>query len=204
MTINRSLVALIALLSIGLFIIVGCSSDEDTGPTTPTGTISTNSTANEALLTDLTGANSVTAAGTWTNNTYGSTGDVMATASFDAATNFATLVYDIDGGVYGGADPAAEIFTVDLSGFITNGTTELNVTSATYGDVSLTITFFTNNTGLFTGTAINEPSGNVTNAQFSGSFETSGGSVTLVLNDTSFDYNGTHVTCSSSLTMTLN
>ena len=201
---NRSILALITVLALGLFIAAGCSSDDDTDPTTPTGTVSTNATANEALLTDLTGANTVTVSGTWTNNTYGSTGDVTAVASFNATTGLADFVFDIDGGVYGGADPAAEMFTVNMADFITNGTTDLNVTSSTYGDVTLTITFYTNNTGVFTGTAINEPSGNVTDARFSGSFETNGGSVTLVLDDTSFNYNGTQVTCSSSLTMTLN
>jgi len=193
-----------AIITLCLIIAVGCFNDDEETPTTPTLSVSTDATANKALLTDLTGANSVSVAGTWTNNTFGSTGDVATTASFDATTNLGTLIFDIDGGVYGGADPAAETFTVDLSAFITNGTAELNVTSTTYGDVSISLTFYTDNTGGFTGTAINEPSGNVTNAQFSGSFETNGGSVSLVLDDTSFNYNGTQVTCSSSLTMTLN
>jgi len=193
---RHQILILVSIIAFGSVLGTGCSSDDDE--------VSTDAVANESLLTTLTGANSVTASGTWTNNTFNSTGDVMANASFVPATNMATFIFDIDGGVYGGADPAAETFTVDLSEFIANGEADINVTSVTYGDVSMTLTFYTNNTGTFAGTAINEPSGNVTDAMFSGTFEISGGAVTLVLSSTSFVFNGTPVSMSSNFSLTLN
>ncbi len=202
---RHQILILVSIIAFGLVLGTGCSSDDDEdNPTTPNLIVSTDAAANESLLTALTGPNSVTATGTWTNNTFSSTGDVMADASFVPATNMATFIFDIDGGVYGGADPAPETFNVDLSEFITNGEADINVTSATYGDVSMSLTFYTNNTGTFAGTAINEPSGNVTDARFSGTFEITGGAVTLVLSSTSFVFNGTLVSMSSNFSLTLN
>nr|MEE4269219.1 hypothetical protein [Candidatus Krumholzibacteria bacterium] len=204
MNTRPQIMILVSVIAIGLMLGTGCSDDDEDNPTTPNLTVSTDAAANEGLLTTLTGANSVTASGTWTNNTFSSTGNFMAEASFVPATNMATFIFDIDGGVYGGADPAAETFNVDLSDFIANGTADINVTSATYGDVSMSLTFYTNDTGTFAGTAINEPSGNVTDAMFSGTFEIDGGAVTLELGSASFNYNGTPVTMSNSFSLTLN
>lgn len=169
-----------------------------------TQSVSTNATTNKSLLTDFTGANSVTVAGTWTNVTFGSTGDVTAAITFNATTNIATIVFDIDGSVYGGADPAAETFTLDMTDFINNGTATLTATSAVYGDISVTLTFYTDNTGIFSGTATNEPTGQVTNATFSGTFSVSGSSVSFTINNSNFDFNGVSVTCNNSVTSTIN
>ncbi|MBI2345757.1 MAG: hypothetical protein HYV03_02500 [Deltaproteobacteria bacterium] len=91
-----------------------------------------------------------------------------------------------------------------MTNFIANGTDTFAVTSATYGDVSGTITFKTDNTGTFSGTATNEPTGSVKNGAFSGTFSISGGKVTVTISDTTFTFMGTPVTCSNNLTTKLN
>lgn len=173
-----------------------------TSPTTKT--ISTNSTVNTNLLTSFTGPNSVTIAGTWTNTTYGSTGEVTANVTFDTTTNIATIAFDINGNVYGGTDPDPETFTLDMTNFIANGTATLNFTSAVYGDISATLTFYTDNTGVFSGTATNAPNPAVTNASFSGTFEISGSAVAFTIDAAQFTFNGVNITCTSNLTTTIN
>lgn len=194
-------VGCILLLGYGCAMLAGCgsSSSSDT-----TRSVSTDATVNKSVLTNFTGANSVTVAGTWTNNTFSTTGDVSATIVFDTVTNVATVVYDIDGSVYGGADPAAETFTLNMTDFISNGTAALTATSAVYGDISVTLAFYNDNTGTFSGTAANEPSGQVTNASFSGTFSMSGSNVSFTINNSSFDFNGIPVTCGNSVTATQN
>lgn len=188
-------------LSFGCIMFTGCGSS---GTSSTSQSISTNATTNKNLLTSFTGSNSVTVAGTITNSTFSTTGDVTANISFNSTTNVATIVYDVDGSVYGGGDPAAETITLDMTNFINNGTSTLTATSATYGDISVTLTFYDDNTGTFSGTATNEPSGQVTNATFSGTFSISGSSVTFTINNSSFDFNGVPVTCTNSLTSTIN
>lgn len=190
-----------SLFSYGCAMFAGCGSSSSTGSTQ---SISTNATTNKNLLTSFTGSNSVAVAGTWTNSTFSTTGDVAATITFNSTTNVATIVFDIDGSVYGGNDPAAETFTLDMTNFINNGTAALTATSGTYGDISVTLTFYNDNTGTFSGTAVNEPTGQVTNATFTGTFSISGSNVSLTINDSHFDFNGVPVTCSNSVTQTLN
>jgi hypothetical protein len=167
-------------------------------------TISTDKSANTNLLTSLTGQNSVTISGTWINETFGSTGQVTVNIAFDSNTNAATVLWNIDGNVYGGGDPDPETFVLDMTDFINNGTATLSATSTTYGDVTGTMTFYSDGTGTFEGFAENEPTGKVTNAKFSGSFEINAGAVTFILNKSSFDFLGTHVTMDSALSSTLN
>ncbi|MFA5800790.1 MAG: hypothetical protein WC840_07645 [Candidatus Peribacteraceae bacterium] len=193
-----------AVLFAVLFAAAGCGGSGGSGGNPGGGTISTDATANKNLITSFTGANSVTVSGTWTNNTFGTSGNVDANISFNTATNILTFVFNIDGNVYGHGDPAPETFTVDLTDFINNGTMTAHATSATYGDVSITLTYHTDGTGTITGTATNEPTGQVTNAAFSGTFALSGGSVTFSIDSATFTFNGVNVTCSNSVTATIN
>jgi len=201
---NRTVALFLVTSFVSLVVFFGCGCGSTTSSNSSAAAVSTNATVNKNLLTSFTGSNSVTMSGTWTNNTFSTTGDVDTIISFNTTTHIATLVFDIDGSVYGGADPAAETFTLNMSNFITNGTDTLTATSATHGDLSVTLTFKDDNTGTFTGTAINEPNGSVTSASFSGSFSISGSTVTVTINNSSFTYLGTPVTCSNSLTTTLN
>ena len=184
-----------------IFAGIGCGGS---GTPAPTRTISTDATVNKNLITSLTGPNSVTISGTWTNTTYSSTGDVTVNVVFDTTTNVATVNFDIDGNVYGGTDPAAETFTLDMNDFINNGTATLNFTSAIYGDITATLTFYTDNTGVFSGSAANAPNPDVTNATFSGTFEISGSAVSFTIDTARFDYGGVEINCTYSLTTTIN
>ncbi len=167
-------------------------------------TVSTDATANIDLITSFTGSNSVTVSGTWTNETFASTGDVSVNISFDTSTNVVTIIWDIDGNVYGGSDPDPETFTIEMTDLISNGTATLTATSITYGDISVTLTYNTDGTGSFTGTAENEPTGAVENASFSGTFELDGGTVTFTVENSTFVYFGIPITCSNNVSATLN
>lgn len=206
---RKTVVGILAISAVSCAVLLGygsmlASCGSSGGTSSTTAAVSTNATTNKSLLTDFTGSNSVTVAGTWTNVTFGTTGDVSAIISFNSTTNVATIVFDIDGSVYGGSDPAAETFTLNMADFITNGTATLTATSAVYGDISVTLTFNNDNTGTFSGTATNEPTGQVTNAAFSGTFLLSGSTVSFTINNSSFDFNGVSVTCSNSVTATIN
>ena len=167
-------------------------------------TFSTDTTANKNLLTSFTGSNSVTVSGTWTNEYYGSTGDVSVNISFNPSTNVVTIIWDIDGNVYGGADPDPETFTIDMTDLINNGTATLTATSTTYGDISMRMRYNTDGTGAFAGSVVNEPTQAVTNASFSGTFVLSGGTVTFTVADSSFVYYGIPITCSNTVSARLN
>jgi hypothetical protein len=202
-TLTRGVAALtLAVVMFSPAVFIGCGGSGTPAPTTKT--ISTDSTINKGLLTSFTGPNSVTISGTWTNTTYGSTGDVTANVVFDTTTNVVTVIFDIDGNVYGGTDPAPETFTLNMTDFIRDGTATLTFTSAVYGDVSGTLTFYTDNTGIFSGTATNAPNAAVTNASFSGTFEISGAAVSFAIVSARFDFNGVGITCTDSLTSTIN
>ena len=74
----------------------------------------------------------------------------------------------------------------------------------TYGDITVTLTFNTDSTGSFTGTVENEPTGAVTSASFSGTFVLVSGVVTFTVENSTFVYFGTTVTCSNNVSATLN
>ncbi len=124
--------------------------------------------------------------------------------SFDSTTQEITIIWDIDGNVYGGADPGFETFVVDMSEFVTNGTATLTATSSTYGDISASLTFYTDSTGEFTGTAENEPTGQVTNQSFDGRFEVESGVVTFYIDSATFEFLGNTITCTNVFTATIN
>lgn len=79
--------------------------------------------------------------GTWNNTTFSSSGAVTVVVTETAGT--LTVNVDMDGGVFGGADPAAENFTATFSGTTATLTPQ---TSAVYGDVTATM----NGNGQFT------------------------------------------------------
>lgn len=85
--------------------------------------------------------------GTWTNTTFSSTGAVTVTVTENMGVF--TLMFDMDGNVFGGSNPAAETFTATID---TNRATLNAVTSTTYG--SLTGTLNGNGTLSASGTAI--------------------------------------------------
>lgn len=200
--INRTVtVVILAIVMTGSAAFTGCGGS---GTPAPTKTVSTDSAVNKGLLTSFTGPNSVTLSGTWTNNYYSTTGDITANIVFDQATNIATINLDVTGNVYGGGDPAPETFTLDMTDFITNGTATFNITSAVYGDITATLTFYTDNTGVFSGTGTNVPNPAVTDASFSGTFEISGSTVTFTIDTAQFYFSGVLITCTDVLTSTIN
>ncbi|MBI5852595.1 MAG: hypothetical protein HZB39_16400 [Planctomycetes bacterium] len=87
-------------------------------------------------------------AGTWTNTTFSSTG----AANVVVAQNGSDLTFtvDLDGNVFGGANPAAEVFTAI---FDTSRVSLGATTSAVYGD--LTGTLNANGSYTISGTNIN-------------------------------------------------
>lgn len=66
--------------------------------------------------------------GTWTNTTFSSTGAVSVTVAPSGSTY--TLQFDMDGNVFGGANPAAESFTASIS---SANATLVSITSNVYG-----------------------------------------------------------------------
>ncbi len=156
--------------------------------------VSTDAAANLSLITNFINAGLIK--GTWRNNNFGSSGAITITPSFDTATNKMTVIVDIDGNVFGGADPDPETFTVDMTDFIKNGTATVTLHSDTYGDITGTVTFLSDGTGTFTATATNIPAG-ATNASTSGTFSISGTTVTYAQKSASFTFSGTPITVSS-------
>lgn len=86
--------------------------------------------------------------GTWNNTTFSSSGAVTVVVS--AAGGTLTVNVDMDGGVFGGADPAAESFNATFSGTTATLTPQ---TSTVYGDVTATM----NGNGQFTIQGANIP-----------------------------------------------
>lgn len=86
-------------------------------------------------------------AGTWTNTTFSSTGAVSVDVSQTGDTF--TLQFDMDGNVFGGANPALETFTATVS---SANASLVSFTSSVYG--TLTGTLAANGTLTASGTAI--------------------------------------------------
>ena len=85
--------------------------------------------------------------GTWTNTTFSSTGAVTVTVAESGSTY--TLQFDMDGNVFGGANPAAESFTASVSSANAN---LISISSSVYG--TLTGTLAANGTLSGSGSAI--------------------------------------------------
>ncbi len=98
--------------------------------------------------------------GAWYNVTFCSTGAATATVSVDEAARTFQVTLDLDGSVFGGADPAPETFS---GSYNANGAS-LNASSPTFGDVSIAAT----PDGRFTGTATNVPNASVDSVKIDG------------------------------------
>ena len=85
--------------------------------------------------------------GTWTNTTFSSTGAVTVTVTENAGQY--TLAYDMDGNVFGGANPALESFTATIT---PQNASLVSFSSSVYG--TLTGTLNANGTLTGSGTAI--------------------------------------------------
>lgn len=99
--------------------------------------------------------------GTWTNTTFSSTGAVSVVIT-QAGSDLGFSV-DLDGNVFGGANPAAENFTAS---FDTSRATLASTTSAVYGDVTATLN--ANGSITINGTNIN---GQVASFTLTGDFD---------------------------------
>jgi hypothetical protein len=77
------------------------------------GTFSTTATIRRSLYTPTQLAGNYT--GTWTNTTFGSTGSSSLQLSYNATTKVATITFDVNGNVFGGADPPAETWTCTVT-----------------------------------------------------------------------------------------
>jgi len=49
--------------------------------------------------------------GVWNNTTFGSTGSASMQISYNATTKVASITFDVNGNVFGGADPTPETWT---------------------------------------------------------------------------------------------
>ena len=81
--------------------------------------------------------------GGWMNTTFGSSGDASMVITIDSPTQM-TMTIDLDGGVFGGPDPAAE----DWIGAIGPGGVTVNQTSPLFGPLTLAIDTMGNLAGL--------------------------------------------------------
>lgn len=174
----------------------GCGSSSNNNSGGGGAAASTDAAANTALVTSFVAQGNV--AGIWTNNNFGSTGDFSVQSSFDQATKMFTITVDVNGSVFGGADPAPETFQVDMTDFIANGTGTINVHSDSYGDITVELTFLTDSTGTFTATATNVPGG-VTNGRVTGSFSIGGSTVAFRQDTASFTFGGQNITVTSTI-----
>lgn len=185
------------ILFAGIFAVLGvagfgCGSTTNNGGGGGGGQISTDQAFNLSLINTFV-SQFATLTGTWTNNFFGSSGDFTVTSSFDEATGQYTITIDINGNVFGVSDPAPEQFNIDASAFLSNGTMNVSLNSAVYGDIMGTLTFFDDGTGTFEGTATNIPSG-ASNAQATGSFTLADGTVIFAVDSMSFDFGGNNIT----------
>lgn len=73
--------------------------------------------------------------GTWTNTTFASTGAASVTISENSG--MLSVAVDLDGNVFGGANPASETFMATIN--TNDATIGTAVTSTVYGDVTATL-----------------------------------------------------------------
>ena len=92
--------------------------------------------------------------GTWTNTTFGSTGTLDITVSYDAPTATVKATVAITGNVFGSPAPAPETFTLPLNP--SDLTAKVSVPSAVFGQ----LTFSLQADGAVVAEAPNVPSAN--------------------------------------------
>jgi hypothetical protein len=77
------------------------------------GTFSTTATIRRSLYTPTQLVGNYT--GSWNNTTFGSTGTASMQISYNATTKVASITFDVNGNVFGGADPPAETWTCTVT-----------------------------------------------------------------------------------------
>ena len=134
-----------------------------------------------------------TFAGSWNNTTFGSTGSASLTITGDSYNQTYSGTSIVNGNVFGGAPPPAELYA---NIFTPSGGT-YTTHSSFYGDV--TITALPN--GTITGTAENVPSASVSRATFTGTITPPGPNAqTITANATIFFRAGGSASCVTTLT----
>lgn len=98
--------------------------------------------------------------GTWTNTTFSSTGSASLTISVDTGESTAEMELDLNGNVFGGADPAA----VTFSGPYTASALTVSGTNALFGPTTFTFS----SSGAITGMATPAASADVNTVEFTG------------------------------------
>jgi hypothetical protein len=119
----RAAAAAVGALALGALALGACSDDETATATTTTAGGDGTLTTAEITTTTTAGADASvvralaavgTWTGTWTNDTFGSTGPASMTLSVDEEAQTLDATLDIGGNVFGGADPDAETFSIPL------------------------------------------------------------------------------------------
>jgi hypothetical protein len=99
--------------------------------------------------------------GQWVNNTFGSTGPARMTITVDEAARTIRLVLDLDGNVFGGADPPPQ--TIDGT-FVPGGNAIFASNTPVFGTVNMIVT----PAGVLTGTFTNLPNPGITRVELTG------------------------------------
>jgi hypothetical protein len=127
----------LALLALAFLMLTACGGQSSAAkhPTpTPTPTPSPSPSFDIAALA---AAFAGTYKGSWTNRTFGSSGDITAVVTFDRATLTVTANLTIGGQVFGGPPPAPESFSGKLGDL---GSLGFSGHSPTFGDFTVTST----------------------------------------------------------------
>ena len=120
---------------VALLAVVACGGSSSAAAKSPTPSPSPSPHASPSLDTlALFSSFEGTYTGTWTNQTYGSTGSITAVIKLDHSAGTITATLTLGGNVFGAAAPAPETVTFKPTGAIS-----LDITghSATFGDVAV-------------------------------------------------------------------
>jgi len=129
-------------------------------------------TVNVAMTPDPAAAYAGNWTGQWVNTTFGTTGGATMVVSVDTIAQTFEATVDLNGLVFGVADPPPQTF----GGPYTDSGANVTVTSPTLGDVTLSI----DAAGAITGNAINVPGGFIARVDFTGTATAS----TIIVNYT--------------------
>lgn len=142
------------------------ATDTSTGEPSPTASPDA---ATVAFAASLEG----TYAGRWSNTTFGSTGPARATITFDETESVLTIVFDVDGGVFGGNDPPAH--TIEAT--VADRAISFAVTSDQFGLVTGSIEI----DGRVEASLLDVPDDRVEEVQVAGTFAPSGADLTYTV-----------------------
>ena len=127
----------LALLALALVMLVACGGQPSAAKhATPTPT-PTPSPSPSFDIAALAAAFAGTYKGSWTNRTFGSSGEITVVVTFDRPTLTVTANLAIGGNVFGGPPPAPESFSGKLGEL---GSLGFNGHSPTFGDFTVTTT----------------------------------------------------------------